>query len=196
MTYAVGDLVEAKGREWSGKTFRVEHTDRSGLYVTDIATHQNYFFPRREVRSPSTGASVAPRSKAGDRARSICKGCGNVRARCTCLEDRLAQHLLAYGIVERDEDHHDADSYVREYEFAPDRKWRADFAWPEHRLLVEVEGGGRVGRHQNQGYAKDLEKYNYVSIAQWRLLRYDSGMVTSGRAAREIASVLGVETTQ
>ena len=30
---------------------------------------------------------------------------------------------------------------VTEYRFHPERRWRADFAWPEKKLLVEVDGG-------------------------------------------------------
>ena len=31
----------------------------------------------------------------------------------------------------------------REYRFAPPRRWREDFAWPQARLLIEIEGGLR-----------------------------------------------------
>ena len=45
----------------------------------------------------------------------------------------------------------------REYRFAPPRRWRADFAWPQARLLVEIEGGlWKRGRHLTpQGFAAD-----------------------------------------
>ena len=37
----------------------------------------------------------------------------------------------------------------REYRFHPERKWRFDFAWPERRFAVEIEGiTPGQGRHQ------------------------------------------------
>jgi hypothetical protein len=30
---------------------------------------------------------------------------------------------------------------TREYVFAPPRKWRFDFAWPDIKLAVEINGG-------------------------------------------------------
>src|SRR5690606_6883288 len=45
------------------------------------------------------------------------------------------------------------------------RNWRLDFAWPEHRVAVEVEGGTRTGgRHvRPRGFEKDVEKYNELA---------------------------------
>jgi hypothetical protein len=30
---------------------------------------------------------------------------------------------------------------IREHRFAPPRRWRFDYAWPAHRLALEIEGG-------------------------------------------------------
>jgi hypothetical protein len=35
---------------------------------------------------------------------------------------------------------------IREYRFAPSRRWRFDFAWPAAMLAVEVEGGAGVAQ--------------------------------------------------
>jgi very-short-patch-repair endonuclease len=72
----------------------------------------------------------------------------------------------------------------REYRFHPARKWRADFAWPERKLLVECEGATWVrGRHtRGSGYAADLEKYNAASMLGYTLLRFTADMVKSGVA--------------
>jgi len=60
-----------------------------------------------------------------------------------------------------------------EYRFHPERKWRLDYCWPEHKLALEVEGGVWVrGRHtRGSGFVKDMEKYNAWAIMGGRLLR-------------------------
>jgi hypothetical protein len=35
-----------------------------------------------------------------------------------------------------------------------------------------------------------MEKYNALSVAGWRLLRFDGGAVRSGRAAQEVADLV------
>jgi len=60
-----------------------------------------------------------------------------------------------------------------EYKFDEQRNWRFDFAWPEKKVALEVEGGiythGRHGR--GSGIAKDIEKYNQASVLGWKVLR-------------------------
>lgn len=60
-----------------------------------------------------------------------------------------------------------------EYKFHPNRRWRADYAWVEHRVVLEVEGGVWTnGRHtRGAGFLKDVEKYNELAALGWRLLR-------------------------
>lgn len=77
---------------------------------------------------------------------------------------------------------------VREYQFHPVRKWRFDYAIPEVKIAIEVEGGvfkersyigkdGFIhtttgGRHTSGvGFLKDMEKYNTATALGWRLLR-------------------------
>ena len=70
----------------------------------------------------------------------------------------------------------DMPAPVRELQFAPPRRWKFDFAWPaeNHRLAVEIEGGiWTKGRHsRGKGITADAEKYNFATLANWRVLRY------------------------
>jgi len=80
----------------------------------------------------------------------------------------------------------------REFKFALPRKYRFDFAWPEKKLAVEVEGGTWInGRHNRaSSIEKDMEKYNLAAKQGWVVLRFSTAMVTSGEAIDEVLSVL------
>jgi very-short-patch-repair endonuclease len=60
-----------------------------------------------------------------------------------------------------------------EYRFHATRRWRFDYAWPEHRVALEVDGGVWTGgRHtRGGGWHRDTEKLNAAASLGWRLLR-------------------------
>lgn len=62
---------------------------------------------------------------------------------------------------------------VKEHRFHPVRKWRFDYAIPEHKIALEVEGGvWTAGRHTRpQGFLGDIEKYNTATLMGWKVLR-------------------------
>lgn len=68
---------------------------------------------------------------------------------------------------------HGLPAPVRELRFDPVRRWRIDWAWPEHLVALEVEGGIFTrGRHsRGAGMLKDMEKYNELAARGWRLVR-------------------------
>jgi very-short-patch-repair endonuclease len=80
----------------------------------------------------------------------------------------------------------------REYRFSPPRRYRADFAYPERKLLIEVEGGVWTrGRHtRGAGYTSDAEKYNLATVKGWRVLRFTGDMIKNGSAIDTIEKVL------
>lgn len=82
-----------------------------------------------------------------------------------------------------------------EHTFHPGRRWRADFAWPDEMLLVEVEGGSYVyGRHNRPaGMEADCEKYNQAVLDGWRVLRFTGGQVKRGEALDVIRRALKQE---
>lgn len=75
---------------------------------------------------------------------------------------------------------------VREYRFAPPRRWRFDAAWPDLLVAAELEGGiFSGGRHtRGAGFEADLIKYNTALMNGWSVLRFSGSMVKSGEAAR------------
>ena len=79
----------------------------------------------------------------------------------------------------------------REFQFCK-RKWRADFAWPDQRLIVELEGGVfSRGWHQSiSGYLDDVDKHNAIILLGWRLLRFTRKHVDSGQALGMIEEAL------
>ena len=73
---------------------------------------------------------------------------------------------------------------VRECRFHETRRWRADFAWPEQKLLVEVEGGHWTGgRHtRGSGFDADCEKYAEAVLDGWRVIRVTGTHIRNAQA--------------
>ncbi len=86
----------------------------------------------------------------------------------------LAQQMRWAGVVEP----------IAEHRFAPPRRWRFDFAWPDLWLALEVEGAiWSGGRHTSgAGFTRDLEKYNAAALGGWTVIRVTTGMVEAGEA--------------
>lgn len=81
---------------------------------------------------------------------------------------------------------------VREHQFC-DRKWRFDFAWPDRKIAVEVEGGTRYGKSRHSkgdGFEHDARKYNRAARMGWIVLRFSTAMVKAGEAIDEVLEVL------
>jgi very-short-patch-repair endonuclease len=82
----------------------------------------------------------------------------------------------------------DFPPYVREYRVFPPRRWRIDFAWPEPRAGVEIDGGQwayQGGRHNTDS---DREKHNTLVLNGWRVLRF-SGTYLEDQPDECIATV-------
>lgn len=112
----------------------------------------------------------------------ICSGCGKPKKRCECLEMRLLFQLRAVGLPEP----------IREYLFMPGRKYRADFCYPDVRLLIEVEGGvyGTGGHSTGHGITRDIEKGNAAVLEGYRVIRCTGEHVTSGVCLQWIEQAL------
>lgn len=85
-----------------------------------------------------------------------------------------------------------------QYRFDPVRRWRFDFAWPEQRVAVEIDGGLHCrGRHiRPEGYKRDCEKLNAAVLANWRVLRFVADQIKSGDAVAVVLKALGIPEKQ
>ena len=100
----------------------------------------------------------------------------------------------------------------REHRFMLTRKFRFDFAWPDLKIAVELDGGMRArtvhkrlgnglmipvrvrGRHVSaSGFESDARKRNFAVIAGWRVLHFTAGMIRSGEAVRTVMEAIGIE---
>ena len=85
------------------------------------------------------------------------------KQKCSDLEERFARLWDALG----------GPVLSREYKFMPSRRWRADFAWEDAHLLIEIEGGvWSRGRHLTpRGFINDAEKYLAATLLGWTVIR-------------------------
>ena len=75
---------------------------------------------------------------------------------------------------------------VEEHGFAlPKRKWRIDYAWPDKKVGLEVDGGVWMkggGRHtRGSGWMKDTEKLNEAAALGWRIVRVTPAQLLAGQ---------------
>lgn len=98
------------------------------------------------------------------------------RARRETLELCLLQQLKALGL---------GGGLERQLRFHATRLWRFDFAYPDLKLAIEVDGGTwSNGAHsRGAGIAKDCEKLAAAVILGWRVMRATTNQVKDGTAA-------------
>lgn len=69
---------------------------------------------------------------------------------------------------------------VEEYEFLSDRKFRADWALVDLKVLIEYDG---IADHATvKGAWRDAEKGNLAQLAGWLFLRVNAASINDGRA--------------
>lgn len=63
---------------------------------------------------------------------------------------------------------------VKEYRFHPVRRWRFDYAIPDKKIAIEIDGGvWNYGRHNRaSGYVADMEKFNAAASMGWVVLKF------------------------
>ena len=100
-----------------------------------------------------------------------------------------------YSPLSRLVEKHTGCQVVAEYRFHPTREWRFDFAIPERRVAIEVEGGvWNGGRHfRPEGYLRDMEKYNEAAACGWRVLRVIPSELLTLRTLRWIVRTINLD---
>lgn len=66
----------------------------------------------------------------------------------------------------------DCTATSAEQRLVPGRRWRADLAWPSHRVAIELQGGIWTRGHHVRGreYEHDCEKMLHAAAQGWRVL--------------------------
>lgn len=83
---------------------------------------------------------------------------------------------------------------VREYKFHDTRRWRFDFAYPNYKVAIEVDGGVYSrGRHTTgKGYTSDQYKGNAAIEDGWVVLHYTTTMISSKEKLEEMVNQIRV----
>lgn len=98
------------------------------------------------------------------------------------LEMELLFQILACGLPEPEP----------EFQAIPGRRYRWDYAWPDKKVLVEVQGGIWVkgGHSTGTGISRDAEKNNLAVLAGYKPLIVTAEHIKSGKALAWIKSAL------
>lgn len=86
-----------------------------------------------------------------------------------------------------------------QYQFNPSRRWKADFVWPEYRIIAEVQGMTYVasrGHTSHSGIHRDYEKQNSAQLLGYHYFEFDRDMIESGEAVNTIAQAINLHSLQ
>lgn len=100
------------------------------------------------------------------------------KARREALENCLLHQIRCLKLPEPE----------RNYRFHPTRKFEIDFAWPDLRFGVEVQGGTYSGgKHaRGVGYTIDCRKMGEAMVLGWTVYACDTVLVKTGEAVNII----------
>ena len=102
------------------------------------------------------------------------------------LEAAFLFYLRAAGLPEPVAQYRDKKTFGRGF------AW--DFAYPEARLLIEVQGGqwanGKTAHTWGKSFQRDCEKLNAAQLAGWRQLNFCRGMIDAGDVAEIVKEAL------
>ena len=147
---------------------------------------------RRNPRAHRVGVScvacdASKRSRKGGREQRSAKPKGNWGRKA---EDELHQQLISREGCEGWSFFDPPHKWHRQYQFAPPRRFRADFAFIDQRLLVEVDG---QVHNIKAKHAIQCERDCIAAAHGWRVARVTPVMVRDGSALPLIQAALDWE---
>ncbi len=80
-----------------------------------------------------------------------------------------------------------------QYQFHGTRKWKADVAFPQFRVICEVNGGTHqhMAHSTGTGIHRDYEKQNAAQLMGYRYFEFDRQMIEDGTAINTICEAIG-----
>jgi hypothetical protein len=87
---------------------------------------------------------------------------------------------------------------VAEYRFTMLRRWRFDWAWPTHRIALEVQGGIFIRGRHSRGAAllKEWEKLNTAAGLGYRILYCQPQDLLTEQTLNYLRAALDFETAK
>jgi hypothetical protein len=124
----------------------------------------------------------------GDRLADRVDPIGQNKMSDSYLEKRLAKLIAAAPEI---------PAPVQEFRAIPARRYRWDFAWPEHRLLLEVNGGAWMkssySHKSGPQIVRDYTKNNLAVAAGWKILYCESSMISKKKIIEYLADYFQAE---
>ncbi len=106
------------------------------------------------------------------------------KSRNARFEEQLAFEIRAHGLPQPHEQYRWATEVTNEN--GKPRQFRADFAWPQYRLLVEVQGGvwrrGGGAHSHPSNIERDIEKAQCAALLNWLVFPVTTDEVKRGEA--------------
>lgn len=83
---------------------------------------------------------------------------------------------------------------VRNHRFNRLRRFEIDFAWPQWKIGVEIQGGvwmnGRGAHSRPVNILRDMFKHNMLIDDGWRVWHYTPGQVRTGEAIQHLDQII------